>query len=69
MNNVGYVVIVLKKTKNESSMPEFVQGNLTARLRYDLQNAFGIGKATFYVPQLSNKEWEERIRRIRENTS
>ena len=59
LNNVGYVVIVLKKTKNESSMPEFVQGNLTARLRYDLQNAFGIGKATFYVPQLSNKEWEE----------
>ena len=30
LNNIGYVVILLKKQENASAMPDFVQGNLTA---------------------------------------
>jgi hypothetical protein len=59
LDNIGYAVIILKKQKNESSMPDFVYGNLTARLRYDIQNAFGIGKASFYVPYLENNKWKQ----------
>ena len=55
-------MIVLKKQPNESAMPEFVQGNLTARIKYDVKNALGIGRASFYLPELSNTEWEERYK-------
>ena len=60
LNNIGYAVIVLKKQKNASAMPEFVEGNLTAKIRYDIKNAFGIGKADFYLPEMSDKDWEDK---------
>ena len=43
LENIGYAVIVLKEQKNEANMSDYVEGNLTARLRYDIKNAFGIG--------------------------
>jgi len=58
LNNIGYVVIVLKKQPNESAMPEFVEGNLTARIKYNIKNAFGIGKASFYLPEMTDSEFE-----------
>lgn len=57
LENIGYVVIVLKQNKNESSMPDFVSGNLTATMNYDIENAFGIGQVTYYLPELSDDEW------------
>ncbi len=58
-SNIGYVVIVLKKQANASSMPDYVSGNLTAKIKYDVKNAFGIGKANFYLPEMSENEWEK----------
>ncbi|MCK4552805.1 transglycosylase SLT domain-containing protein [Candidatus Pacearchaeota archaeon] len=58
LNNIGYVVIVLKKQPNESAMPDWVQGNMTARIKYDVKNAFGIGKAVYYLPQMSDEDWD-----------
>jgi len=60
LNNIGYVVIVLKRQPNESAMPDVIEGNLTARIRYDIKNAFGIGRANFYLPVLEYSEWEDR---------
>ncbi len=60
LNNIGYVTIVLKEQANESSMPDVVKGNLTANIKYDIKNAFGVGKANFYLPSLTDEEWEER---------
>ena len=58
LNNIGYVVIVLKQQANASAMPDFVVGNLTARVRYDVKNAFGVGDVKFYLPELNDAEWE-----------
>jgi len=58
MDNIGYIQIVLKQTKNESAMPESVSGDLTAKIYYDIENAFGIGKATYYLSEVSDEEWE-----------
>ena len=52
LNNIGYAVIVLKQQKNESAMPDYVSGNLTARMRYNIKNAFGVGQAVFYLPEI-----------------
>jgi hypothetical protein len=61
LNNIGYAVIVLKKQKNESAMPEYIQGNLSARIRYDIVNAYGIGKASFYLPELNEEDWQDKF--------
>ncbi|MEK6757904.1 MAG: hypothetical protein AABX88_02135, partial [Nanoarchaeota archaeon] len=59
LDNIGYAVIVLEKQKNASAVPEFVEGTLTAEIKYDIKNAFGIGRAEFYLPEFkSDAEWE-----------
>ncbi|MEK6906539.1 MAG: hypothetical protein AABW81_02875, partial [Nanoarchaeota archaeon] len=60
LNNIGYVVIVLKEQKNSSAMPKYIQGNLTARIRYNIESAFGLGKAEFYLPVVDDSEWSEK---------
>jgi hypothetical protein len=40
-------------------MPEKVSGNLTVTLKYNLEKAFGIGKVTYYLPQLDDTTWSE----------
>ena len=59
--NVGYAVIVLKKQKNSSSLPEILEFNLTAKIKYDIKSAFGVGQANFLVPELSDEAWERNI--------
>jgi len=63
LNNIGYAVIVLRRQINESAMPEFILGNLTARIRYDIQNAFGVGRSVYYLPKTTEDEWEENFLR------
>jgi len=58
-NNIGYAVIILQRQPDERAIPDFFEGNLTARIRYDIQNAFGVGRATYYLPVLNDQEWEE----------
>jgi len=60
LNNIGYVVIVLKEQRNASAMPDFVEGTLTAKIKYDIKNAFGIGDVSFYLPEFNDKDWEEK---------
>ena len=61
LDNIGYVVINLKQNKNESSMPDFVEGNLTARISYDIINAYGIGEASFYLPEMEDSDWASKF--------
>ena len=60
-DNIGYAVVILKNQPNESAMPEFVEGNLTARIRYDVENAFGIRRNTFYLPIMSEQDWQDNM--------
>lgn len=58
INNIGYVVVVLKKNANESSLPEFVNITLKGVLEYDAGNAFGIGNYEFILEEQSDAEWD-----------
>jgi len=61
LSNIGYVVITLKQQANSSAIPDYVTGNLTAKISYDIKNAYGIGDALFYLPEFATEsEWEER---------
>ena len=69
LSNMGYVVITLRRQPNESALPNceksiggdicYIEGNLTATLKYDLKNSFGIGNALFYLPEVSDEEWQQ----------
>jgi hypothetical protein len=57
VENIGYVVLILKKQQNESAMKKWVSGNLTATINFDATNAFGVGQAEFYLESMNDEEW------------
>jgi hypothetical protein len=58
LENVGYVVINVKKQTNASAIPEVIYGNLTASITYDIDEALGLGNGIFYLSELNEEEWE-----------
>jgi len=58
LNNIGYVVIVLKRTAVEDEMPDWIFGNLTAVMEYDAEKAYGAGQSEYYLPIVADDEWE-----------
>lgn len=57
LNNVGYAVIVLEQQPLESELPDFIEGNFSARLRYNILDAYGLGEAQFFVQETTEEEW------------
>ena len=58
LNNIGYVVIILKQTKAEKEMPDWISGNLTAIIYYDADNVYGTGRGEYYLYVMSDEDWE-----------
>ncbi|MEK6800327.1 MAG: hypothetical protein AABY05_00175, partial [Nanoarchaeota archaeon] len=58
VNNIGYVVVVLKRQPEESKLPDQVTVNLTAQIEYNSGNAFGVGKAEFVLEPIADVNWE-----------
>ncbi len=56
--DLGYAVVVLKRTPNESAMPESVEGKLKVEMKYNLAEAFGIRDNVFYLPEMSDDVWQ-----------
>ncbi|MBI3334188.1 hypothetical protein HYZ97_01770 [Candidatus Pacearchaeota archaeon] len=59
LNNIGYVVVVVRKTPNETALPESLEVNLQAQIHYESGNALGIGRADFFLSEQSDAEWEQ----------
>lgn len=59
LNNIGYVVVVLKKTPNEKDIPDFINVTLSAQIEYESGNAVGIGRTEFKLSPVSDEKWEE----------
>ncbi len=57
LNDVGYVVVVLKKNPNEKELPDFVNATLTANLDYYAGNAFGIGSSELLLQVVDDSKW------------
>jgi len=70
MQNIGYAVIVLKQQPNESALENcesgpggdicYVEGALRTNIKYDVKNAFGIGKVTHILPVLDEGDFEDK---------
>ncbi len=59
INNIGYVVVVLRRNPVEKELPEFVNVTLTAQLDYEADNSFGVGRAEFLLEPMSDSEFED----------
>lgn len=60
VNNVGYVVVVLKKQPVEKDLPDFVNVTFNAQIEYTSGNALGIGRAEFLLtPTALESDWQQ----------
>ncbi|KHO54938.1 MAG: hypothetical protein QT10_C0009G0020 [archaeon GW2011_AR19] len=63
LENIGYAVVKLKRIPTEAEMPDFVEGNITAKMRYDIENAFGTFRTGFYLKPMEDSEWNNEFLR------
>jgi tetratricopeptide (TPR) repeat protein len=56
-DNMGYLVVTLNRQQNEDSMPDYVEGNITAVIDYQSEGVFGVGDSRFYLTETSDREW------------
>lgn len=59
LSNIGYVVIILEREKVEDNMEDWIAGNLTATIRYDAEEAYGVGRNDFYLPTMQEEDWNK----------
>jgi len=58
LGNLGWVIVWLKQQPVEKEMPDYVEANLTARIRYDVMQSFGIGRRDFILQEVSDEYFE-----------
>ena len=58
INNIGYVVIILKQNKIEKNMSKWIAGNLTATIHYEADEAYGTGAGDYFLSEMSDNEWQ-----------
>lgn len=58
MNDLGYLVVVLKQKATEKEMPEMIEANLTARIEYEMEKSFGIAENQILLEILTDDEWK-----------
>ena len=59
LNNIGYVVVLLRRQANESAQPDFVNFTLQAQVDYYADNVLGVGTSSFYLQSMSDAQWAE----------
>ena len=59
LDNLGYIAIRLKKIK-EDDVPKRLDINMTADIRYKVQNGFGVNEQDLSLPVLSEEEFLQR---------
>jgi len=62
VDNVGYLVVILKKTPNEKDMPDWLGGNVTAVIDYDSEGVFGVGEHDFFLSALNEEDWQNQYK-------
>lgn len=60
-NQIGYAVINLKPIPNETAMPNYIAGNLSATITYNAYDAFGSVDRTVYLPVISDQQFSQNI--------
>ncbi|MEM2089587.1 MAG: glucosaminidase domain-containing protein [Candidatus Pacearchaeota archaeon] len=63
MNNIGNLMIRIKKQPVEAKMPSKVIANLTTRITYDVAKTFGISEHKLVLRKMSDEEWRKEYKK------
>lgn len=63
LNDLGYLVVVLKKKATEKEMPDIVTANLTTKITYIVEKSFGIADNQLLLPVLTDDEWKSQYKK------
>ena len=63
LENIGYAVVKLKEFRLKQRCLILLKGNVTARLVYDIENAFGTFRTGFYLKPMKDEEWNKEFLR------
>ncbi|MEM4641442.1 MAG: glucosaminidase domain-containing protein, partial [Candidatus Pacearchaeota archaeon] len=63
MNNIGHLMIRIKKQPVEAKMPSKVMANLTTRITYDVAKTFGISEHKLVLRKMSDEEWRKEYKK------
>ncbi len=58
INNIGYVVVILKRQPIEDKLPDNVNLTLAAQIEYNAGNAYGVGKTEFSLEEVADVNWD-----------
>lgn len=56
LDNLGYLIVNLKKIPKEANVPDVIDANITARIEFDMEHGFGIGRQTLILDEESNEK-------------
>lgn len=56
LDNLGYLIVNLKKIPKEANVPDVIDANITARIEFDMEHGFGIGRQTLVLDEESNEK-------------
>ncbi len=49
MDNLGFLIVNLKKIPKENDVPNIIDANITARIEFDMERSYGIGRQTLIL--------------------
>jgi hypothetical protein len=58
INNIGYVVVVLKKNAVEKDLPNSVNVTLSGQIDYSSANSIGVGAVNYVLSPVSEEDWQ-----------
>src|SRR3989338_5506800 len=68
LDNLGYLIVNLRKFPKEADVPNEVVLNMTARIEFDMERAFGIGEQDFTLPEKKNEEsWKNDVTELQKS--
>ncbi len=56
MDNLGFLIVNLKQIPKEKDVPDVIDANITARIEFDMERSYGIGRQTLIL----NEEADEK---------
>ncbi len=58
LNDLGYLVVILKKQESEKKMPDIVTAELATKIEYIIEKSFGVADNQLLIPVLDENEWK-----------
>ncbi len=58
--DLGYLAIIISRQSSELTMPDFIEGEITATIDYGNEGIFGVGNTNLYINEMDDYGWAEK---------